>query len=130
MISLPIVFGEGQGQRVEEAFRGEWQLSTVEMVKRNAEWYAHFVLTKNVELADEPETVIAVDRGERNLAAAVAISKNNPKPMKGQFWRGKKSKELEGFTTTSEESFRGRKGLRLRSLRVKKGEKSASNCIS
>ncbi|MGC8937305.1 MAG: hypothetical protein ACP5KV_08120 [Candidatus Methanomethylicaceae archaeon] len=39
-ISLPIVFGE----RMEEAFRGEWKFSTVEMVKRYGEWYAHFLL--------------------------------------------------------------------------------------
>jgi len=44
------------------------------MFKRN-EWYAHFVLSKIVELPDEPETVIAIDRGEHNLAAAVAISR-------------------------------------------------------
>jgi len=39
-ISLPIVFGEKQKQRIEEAFRGEWQFATVEMVKRDGEWYA------------------------------------------------------------------------------------------
>jgi transposase len=32
------------------------------MVKRDGEWYAHFVLKKVVEVSDEPETVIAVDR--------------------------------------------------------------------
>ncbi|MHA1506931.1 MAG: RNA-guided endonuclease InsQ/TnpB family protein, partial [Candidatus Asgardarchaeia archaeon] len=69
-----------------EAFRDKWQFSTVEMVNRNGEWYAHFVLKKTVELPDEPETVIAIDRGEVNLAVAVAVSKgNSEKPMKGQF---------------------------------------------
>jgi len=97
-VSLPIIFGERQKQRIEEAFRGEWRFSTVEMVKRNGEWYAHFVLTKAVELPDEPETVIAIDRGERNLAVAVAISKGNPdKPMKGQFWRGEEIKRIRGL---------------------------------
>ncbi|MEM2587925.1 MAG: transposase [Candidatus Bathyarchaeia archaeon] len=97
-VSLPIVFGERQKARVEEAFRGEWQFATVEMVKRNAQWYAHFVLKKTVELVDEPETVIAIDRGERNLAVAVAISKNNlEKPMKGQFWRGEEIKRIRGL---------------------------------
>jgi len=97
-VSLPIVFGEKQEQRIEEAFRGEWRFSTVEMVKRNGEWYAHLVLTKTVELPDEPETVIAIDRGERNLAVAVAVSENNPnKPMRGRFWRGEEIKRVRGL---------------------------------
>jgi len=33
-VSLPIVFGERQKQRIEEALGGEWELTTVEMVKR------------------------------------------------------------------------------------------------
>jgi len=54
------------------------------MVKRGKEWYAHFVLKKIVEVTDEPETVIAIDRGENTLATAVAISKSDAKkPMKG-----------------------------------------------
>jgi len=97
-ISLPIVFGEKQRRRIEEALRGEWQFATVEMVKRNGEWYAHFVLKKTVEVPEEPETVIAIDRGECNLAVAVAISKSNPdKPMKGQFWRGEEIKRIRGL---------------------------------
>jgi len=81
--SLPIAFGEKQRQRVEGAFEGEWKFATVEMVKRNGEWYAHFVLKKIVELPDEPETVIAIDRGELNLAVAVTITRGDPdKPMK------------------------------------------------
>jgi IS605 OrfB family transposase len=97
-VSLPIVFGEKQRERIEEAFRGEWHFTTVEMVKRNGEWYAHFVLKKTVELVDEPETVIAIDRGEHNLAVAVAISKSNPnKPMKGQFWKGEEIKQIRGL---------------------------------
>jgi putative transposase len=62
-VSLPIVFGERQRQRIEEALRGEWQFTTVEMVKRDGEWYAHFILKKAVEVPDKPETVIAIDRG-------------------------------------------------------------------
>jgi IS605 OrfB family transposase len=96
-ISLPIVFGERQRQRIEEALKGEWQFATVEMVKRGGEWYAHFILKKTVEVPDEPETVIAVDRGERNLAVAVAISRENPsKPMKGNFWKGEEIKRTGG----------------------------------
>ena len=83
-INLPIAFGERQ--RIEEALRNEWSFTTVKMVKRDGQRYAHFVLKKAVQL---PETVIAIDRGERNLAVVVAISKgNSEKPMKGQFWRG------------------------------------------
>jgi len=83
---LPIVFGEKQKQRIEEVFRGDGEFTTIEMVKRDGEWYAHFNLKKIVEVDNKPETIIAIDRGEHNLAVAVAISKNNPnKPMKGQF---------------------------------------------
>jgi len=97
-VSLPIVFGEKQKERIEEAFRGEWEVATVEMVKRDGCWYAHFVLEKTVEVPDEPESVIAVDRGERNLAVAVAITKSNSdKPMKGQFWRGEEIKKIRGL---------------------------------
>jgi IS605 OrfB family transposase len=97
-ISLPIVFGGKQRERIEEAFRGEWQFATVEMVKRNGEWYAHFILKKAVEVPDKPETIIAIDRGEHNLAVAVAVSVNNPsKPMKGQFWRGEEIKRIRGL---------------------------------
>ena len=68
------------------------------MVKRNGEWYAHFILKKTVEVPDEFETIIAIDRGERNLAVAVAISKANPdKAMKGQFWRGEEIKRVRGL---------------------------------
>ncbi|MGC8832014.1 MAG: RNA-guided endonuclease InsQ/TnpB family protein, partial [Thermoproteota archaeon] len=58
-ISLPIVFGERQREKIEQAFRGEWQFTTVEMAKRNSEWSAHFMLKKVVEVSDEPETVVA-----------------------------------------------------------------------
>ena len=96
-VSLPIVFGERQKQRIEEMLRGEWELTTVEMVKRDGEWYAHFVLKKTVEVPDESETVIGIDIGEHNLAVAVAIPKNNPKPTKGQFWRGSEIKRIRGL---------------------------------
>jgi hypothetical protein len=38
-ISLSIVFGGKQKQRIEEALKGEWKFA-VEMVKRDGEWYA------------------------------------------------------------------------------------------
>ena len=97
-ISLPIVFGDKQKQKIEEAFNGNWKFTIVEMVKRNGEWYAHFMLKKTVEVPDEPETIVAIDIGEVNLAVTVAISKNNPsKPMKGQFWRGEEIKRIRGL---------------------------------
>ena len=95
-ITLPVVFGERQEKFIEEALQGKWEFSTVEMVKRNKEWYVYFVLKREVELIDEPETVIGVDLGEWNVATAVAITKQNPKPMKGQFWSGAKIREIRG----------------------------------
>jgi len=93
--------------------RGEWSFTTVEMVKRNGEWYAHFVLKKTVELPDEPETVIAIDRGECNLAVAVAILKDNPaKPMKGQFWRGEEIKRIRGLYSHIRRKLQKKKLLR------------------
>ena len=92
-ISLPIVFGGKQGERIEEAFRGEWQFATVEMVKRDGERCVHFVLKKAVEVPDEPETVMAIDGGEHNLAVAVAISKSNPdKPSRGSSGEARRSR--------------------------------------
>jgi len=97
-VSLPIVFGEKQKHRIEEALRGEWRFATVEMVKRDGCWYVHFILEKAVEVPDEPETMIPIDRGEHNLAVAAAISKSNPdKPIKGQFWRGQEIKQVRGL---------------------------------
>jgi putative transposase len=97
-VSLPVAFGEKQKQRIEEALRGGWEFTTVEMVKRDGQWYAHFILKKSVEVPDEPETVITIDRGEHNLAVAVAISKSNPnKPIKGRFWRGQEIKQIRGL---------------------------------
>ena len=95
-VTLPIAFGERQQKFIEEALQGEWQFCTVEMVKKNREWYAHFTLKKEVELIDEPETFIGVDLGERNVATAIAISKQNPKPMKGKFWSGARIREIRG----------------------------------
>ena len=95
-ITLPIVFGKRQQKFIEEALQGKWEFCTVEMVKRNGEWYAHFVLKKEIELIDEPETIIGVDLGEWNVATAIAISRQNPKPMGGRFWSGAKIREIRG----------------------------------
>ena len=94
-VSLPIFFGEKQRRRIEETFRGEWQFTTVEMVKRDGYWYAHFALKNAVEVPDDLSIVTAIERGEHNLAVAVAISESNPnKPIRGRFWRGEEIKRI------------------------------------
>jgi len=96
-VSLPIKFGKRQQKLIEEALQGKWQFCTVEMVKKNGGWYAHFLLKKEVELIDEPETFVGVDLGEWNIAVVVAISRHNPsKPMKGQFWSGARIRYIRG----------------------------------
>jgi len=95
-VTLPIAFGERQRKFIEEALQGKWKFCTVEMVKKNGEWYAKFVLNKEVELIDEPETFIGVDLGEWNVATAISISKQNPKPIKGKFWSGAKIRKIRG----------------------------------
>jgi len=124
-VSLPIVFGERQRLRIEEAFNGEWQFTTVEMVKRDGEWYAHFLLKRTIEVPDEPETLIAIDRGEHNLAVAVAISKSKPdKPMKGQFWRGQEIKRIKGLYNHIRRRLQENKLLKkVRELKGKEGSK-------
>lgn len=89
-VSLPVVFGKRQREVIEETLQGRLHLSTVEMVKREGEWYAHFTVKKAV-LFKEPETVIGIDIGENNLAVAVALK---DKPREARFWRGSKLKQL------------------------------------
>jgi IS605 OrfB family transposase len=97
-VSLPIVFGEKQKQRIEEALKNEWKFATVEMVKRNKEWYAHFVLKKTIFVINKPETIVAIDIGEHNLATATKILINNPnKPIQGKFWKGAEIKKTRGL---------------------------------
>jgi len=48
-ITLPIKFGKRQQKLIEKALQGEWEFCRVEMVKRNEEWYAHFVLNSSSE---------------------------------------------------------------------------------
>jgi len=112
-ITLPIVFGKRQQKFIEEALQGKWEFCTVEMVKRNGEWYAHFVLKREIELIDGPETVIGVDLGEWNIATAVAIPKQNLKPMKGKFWSGAKIREIRGKYTHIRRSLQRKKRLDL-----------------
>jgi len=86
----------GGGLKAEEPIRF-WDVPArgdarvcVEMAEREGEWYAHFILKKTFELADERKTLVAIDRGERNLAVEAAMSKVDPsKPIKGQFLKGR-----------------------------------------
>ncbi len=112
-ISLPIKFGKRQQEIIEEALQGKWQFCTVEMVKRNGKWYAHFVLKKEVELIDEPETVIGIDLGEWNVATAVAVSKQIPKPTRGQFWSGAKIRYIRGKYSHIRRSLQRKKRIDL-----------------
>ncbi len=93
-ISLPIIFGKRQKQIIEEALKGEWKFTTVEIVKKDGKWYAHFILKKTIEFIDKPETIIGIDIGEVNFATAIALTN---KPSKGQFWRGSEIKRIRGL---------------------------------
>lgn len=94
--SYPVVFGYRDERLVESAFRGEWKFTTVEMVKRNGEWYVHFILKRIILLANNMETVIGIDMGEANLITAVALP-SLTKPSKGKFWSGSDIKTTRGL---------------------------------
>lgn len=130
-VSLPIVFGDRQKKRIEEAFDGDWKFKTVEMVKRDGVWFAHFVLAKTVNFEDA-ETMIAIDRGEVNLAVAVAVSKDNPeKPLRDGSGEEKRLNGQEDCATTSEEGWEKRKfSKRSRKSEEKRDGRSTSNCPS
>lgn len=96
-VNLPIIFGDKQKQLIEEYLAGQWQLISVELVKKQQCWYAQFVLKKFVKTTDNPQTIVGINIGIRNLAVAVAIDYNNPyKPLKGQFWSGAEIKQIRG----------------------------------
>jgi len=64
-----------------------------------ASWYAHLDLSRTVGLPDSPTTVIGLDRGEKNLAVAVAVSLQQDrieKPRPGKFWSKAAIKALKG----------------------------------
>jgi len=77
-----------------------------------ANGYAHFVLKKEAEF-DEPETIISIDLGEWNIATAVAIPKDNPKPMKGQFWSGAEIRRIRGKYAHIRRNLQRKKRLNL-----------------
>jgi IS605 OrfB family transposase len=67
------------------------------MKKRKSEWYVHFNLSREIAVPDSPDTVIGIDRGEKNFAVALGIRKDSPnKPRKGMFWSGAEIKALKG----------------------------------
>ncbi|MBD3193548.1 MAG: IS200/IS605 family element transposase accessory protein TnpB [Candidatus Lokiarchaeota archaeon] len=95
--SFPIIFGKRQEDYINRAIVGDYKFKSVEMSKKNGVWYAHFNLEREVEVSKTPKTIIGIDRGEKNFAVGVAVSKKNPdKPIKGQFWNGSRIKELKG----------------------------------
>jgi IS605 OrfB family transposase len=88
----PVQFGERQRGMIDDALSedGEWSLQQVELVKKDGEWYAYFILEKPFRNY-EAQTPIGVDLGERNLATVVALAN---KPSKGTFFKGSKIKEV------------------------------------
>jgi len=94
--SFPIIFGT-RGALIEHALNGNYALKSVEMKKKKGVWYAHFTLKKEVEVPAHPESVIGIDRGEKNFAVAVGLRKESPrKPIQGMFWSGAEIKALKG----------------------------------
>jgi len=70
----PVQFGERQEKLIESGVtgRGEWFIQQVELMKRDGEWHAYFILERPFK-DYEPNTAVGVDIGERNLATLVAL---------------------------------------------------------
>lgn len=115
-IALPLAFGSRQKQFIEETLQGLWELDSVELVKRDGVWFAHFKIKKNVVTygAEEAKTLIGVDLGEWNAVAAVAISRDSPsRPMRGQFWGGQRIRFVRGKYAHIRRSLQRKKRLDL-----------------
>ncbi|MBD3194928.1 MAG: transposase [Candidatus Lokiarchaeota archaeon] len=94
--AFPIIFGK-RTELIEAAFHREYAIKSVELKKKEGKWYAHFTLSREVAVPDSPQTVIGIDRGEKNFAVAVGIQKDSPsKPRRGRFWKGAEIKALKG----------------------------------
>ena len=92
-ISLPIQLGKDQIEKVENG----WRPVSVEMVKKNGQWFAHITIEKWIKFK-EPKTVIGIDIGEVNFASCMAIKiDNQDKYIKGQIWRGEEIKRIRGL---------------------------------
>ena len=89
----PVQFGERQEKLIESGVtgRGEWFIQQVELMKRDGEWYAYFILERPFK-DYEPNTAVGVDIGERNLATLVALV--DGKPVRGTFFKGSRIKEV------------------------------------
>ena len=89
----PVQFGERQEKLIESGVtgRGEWFIQQVELMKRDGEWYAYFILERPFK-DYEPNTAVGVDIGERNLATLVALV--DGKPVRGTFFKGSRTKEV------------------------------------
>jgi IS605 OrfB family transposase len=92
-MSLPIYFGKDQIEKLENG----WRPSSVEMVKKNGQWYAHITIEKWIKFK-EPKTVIGIDVGEVNFASCIAIPINNQEEYKkGYIERGEEIKRIRGL---------------------------------
>lgn len=92
-LHLPIQLGKKQIEKIENG----WRPVSVEMTKKNGQWFAHITIEKWIKFK-EPKIVIGIDVGEVNFAAAMVIDINDQeKPMKGQIWRGEEIKRIRGL---------------------------------
>ncbi|MEM4038157.1 MAG: transposase [Nitrososphaerota archaeon] len=90
-IIIPVIFGDRQS--IEDALKGR-RLTSIEMVKKEGKWYAHFKLKKTITFSGMPETIIGIDIGERLLAVVVAISRTTGKILRVKIWRGSEIKKI------------------------------------
>lgn len=57
----------------------------------------NFILKKNLELPDETETVISIDRGEVNLAVTAAASRKTREASEGAVLERRGNKRIIGL---------------------------------
>ena len=118
--SLPIQLGKDQIEKIENG----WRPVSIEMVKKNGQWFAHITIEKWIKFK-EPKTVIGIDIGEVNFASCMAIRIDNQNnPMKGQIWRGEEIKRIRGLYGHIRRSL-GRKKLpeKIKSIGTKENRK-------
>jgi IS605 OrfB family transposase len=119
-VNLPIYFGKDQIEKLENG----WRPASVEMVKKNGEWYAHITIEKWIKFK-EPKTVIGIDVGEVNFASCIAVPINNQKEYrKGYIERGEEIKRIRGLYGHIRRSL-GRKKLpnKIKEIGIKENRK-------